>query len=233
MNSTYWLNVSKKLKDESSKYEKYHDVIESMDNAFKKIMTGKSYVKLTEEKLNEYIRDVKEKLEIVKDDELLAILNKEVEKLQKKVDEKWRYRLIDLLSELRKERGLSLTELSSRCNISVSYLSRLEKFERWKISLDKLKIIADTLEVDMNLLISKAMEKKEIENQDIIPEAKTLEELIMNSIIIDDNKKILKSKEKENLLKYINKINLVEYDKEMKFESIINLVEAFKEYKKN
>ncbi|MGX2961386.1 helix-turn-helix domain-containing protein [Peribacillus sp. JNUCC 23] len=57
--------------------------------------------------------------------------------------------------EIRKKRGLSLTELSERSKISKSYLSNIERNINTNPSIDVLTKLANVLGVDLKILLVK------------------------------------------------------------------------------
>ncbi|SHJ92886.1 helix-turn-helix domain-containing protein [Paramaledivibacter caminithermalis] len=59
------------------------------------------------------------------------------------------------IKELRKERGLSLKDLSKRIDISISFLSDIEN-ERSNPSLDRLKDIAKGLDTTVSYLLGES-----------------------------------------------------------------------------
>ncbi|OZV12830.1 transcriptional regulator [Tissierella sp. P1] len=56
------------------------------------------------------------------------------------------------IKKYRKEKGLTQKELAEISNLSRSYLADLER-DRYNPSLDSLKLIADSLEVDVSILL--------------------------------------------------------------------------------
>lgn len=63
----------------------------------------------------------------------------------------------------REQKGLSRTDLANKADISLSYLSLLEKDNR-DPSISKVKDISDALEVPTSILMFLASDKKEIES---------------------------------------------------------------------
>lgn len=63
------------------------------------------------------------------------------------------------IAELRKRKGLTLSELAERTNISKSYLSNIERNLNKNPSLDIMKRIANVLNVDMITLLKSSNEK--------------------------------------------------------------------------
>lgn len=60
----------------------------------------------------------------------------------------------DRIRDLRKQRGLNLSELADSAKISVSYLSQIERGEKESVSADILFRLAKTLGTTMNALLS-------------------------------------------------------------------------------
>ncbi|MDU5081157.1 helix-turn-helix domain-containing protein [uncultured Tissierella sp.] len=56
------------------------------------------------------------------------------------------------IKKYRKEKGLTQKELAEKSNLSRSYLADLER-DRYNPSLDSLKLIANSLEVDVSILL--------------------------------------------------------------------------------
>jgi XRE family transcriptional regulator, master regulator for biofilm formation len=70
--------------------------------------------------------------------------------------------------EIRKKRGLSLTELAERAKISKSYLSNIERNLNKNPSIQVLSKIANVLEVDLKSLLETSQNRdseKKIENE--------------------------------------------------------------------
>lgn len=72
----------------------------------------------------------------------------------------------NIINELRKKRGLSLSELADRARISKSYLSNIERNLNQNPSIQVMQKIAFVLDVDMNtLLIKDHRQRDEVNNE--------------------------------------------------------------------
>jgi len=86
----------------------------------------------------------------------------------------------ELIRKKRKEKGFTLSTLSNRCGLSISFLSDIEHGRR-RPSLDRLKDIADGLETTVSFLLGEShpagkMPKTEQENSNLYNiESKSLE----------------------------------------------------------
>ncbi len=81
----------------------------------------------------------------------------------------------DNIASLRKKKGLTLSELAERSNISKSYLSNIERSINKNPSIHVVEKIAQVLDVDVkNIIRGKAVEKPAIEKEwlDLIKELK-------------------------------------------------------------
>lgn len=79
------------------------------------------------------------------------------------------------IASLRKKKGLTLSELAERSNISKSYLSNIERSINKNPSIHVVEKIAQVLDVDVkNIIKGKAVEKPAIEKEwmDLIKELK-------------------------------------------------------------
>ncbi|WP_147533169.1 helix-turn-helix domain-containing protein [Bacillus marasmi] len=86
----------------------------------------------------------------------------------------------NIINELRKKKGLSLSELADRAKISKSYLSNIERNLNQNPSIQVMQKLANVLGVDLNsLLIRKKEEQDEVVNveewEEIVNEIKDLE----------------------------------------------------------
>lgn len=68
------------------------------------------------------------------------------------------------IAELRKSKGLTLSELAKRSNISKSYLSNIERNVNQNPSIAVLEKIANVLSVEVNFLIGDKEEVKDNKN---------------------------------------------------------------------
>lgn len=82
------------------------------------------------------------------------------------------------IKELRKERGLSLKDLSKRIDISISFLSDIEN-ERSNPSLDRIKDIAKGLDTTVSYLLGESDNIYKVLNnpfmQEVVKELKDFE----------------------------------------------------------
>ncbi|MDR7000609.1 helix-turn-helix transcriptional regulator [Neobacillus niacini] len=67
----------------------------------------------------------------------------------------------EIIYDLRKKRGYSLSELSEKANISKSYLSNIERNLNRNPSIQVLRKIAQVLNVDMKTLLQENGDEKE------------------------------------------------------------------------
>jgi len=65
--------------------------------------------------------------------------------------------------EIRKRRGLTLTELAERAGIAKSYLSNIERNLNQNPSINVIEKIASVLEVDLKELLGSGHDKKELQ----------------------------------------------------------------------
>ena len=102
------------------------------------------------------------------------------------------------IKKARKEKKLSLAELGSMVNISASYIYRIEKGERSCVSLNILKLLATTLEIDFGELIEDDTIKKDIEWKKFVVEIfqKTFKSNLTESQKLEQIKIIVESLEK-------------------------------------
>ncbi len=70
-----------------------------------------------------------------------------------------------LIKELRKKREMTLKDLSSSCNLSVGFLSQLER-GMTSIAIDSLEIIAHSLDVELEFFFD--FHKKRVEGNQIV-----------------------------------------------------------------
>ncbi|MEB3100790.1 helix-turn-helix domain-containing protein [Ferviditalea candida] len=81
------------------------------------------------------------------------------------------------IHSIRKQRGLTLSELAERTGISKSYLSNIERDLKQNPSIQVMEKIASTLKVDLKILLKMTMEaenKQQLEKEwlDFINEMK-------------------------------------------------------------
>ncbi|MRX72608.1 helix-turn-helix domain-containing protein [Bacillus lacus] len=71
------------------------------------------------------------------------------------------------IKKLRRERGYSISELAERAGVSKSYLSYIERDVQKNPSLQFLKKISDTLNVDVNHLLTEEVKTsaEELDNE--------------------------------------------------------------------
>lgn len=62
-------------------------------------------------------------------------------------------KILNQIECCRKKRNISIKELSEKCNVSYSYLLRLEKGIKVNPTLNTLEKIANALELEMTFLI--------------------------------------------------------------------------------
>lgn len=82
------------------------------------------------------------------------------------------------LRQLRDEKGLSLAELAQATGISISYLNEIEKGKKLP-KPDKISVLANTLEVSYDWLVSVKMNKK------LAPVAEILQSKMMKEVLLD------------------------------------------------
>ncbi|TVY05654.1 helix-turn-helix domain-containing protein [Paenibacillus cremeus] len=84
----------------------------------------------------------------------------------------------DNITSLRKQRGLTLSELAERTGISKSYLSNIERNLKQNPSIHIIEKLSEVLKVDLKVLVEMAAEAetKQVENEwlDFIHELKQL-----------------------------------------------------------
>ncbi|MCM3568222.1 helix-turn-helix domain-containing protein [Neobacillus mesonae] len=82
------------------------------------------------------------------------------------------------IQEIRKSRGLTLSELADRANISKSYLSNIERNLNRNPSIQVIKKIASVLDVDLKAIISAnaRYEENQIPDKELIELVKELKE---------------------------------------------------------
>lgn len=68
--------------------------------------------------------------------------------------------------ELRKKRGLTLSELAGRANISKSYLSNIERNMNRNPSIQVVKKIASVLDVDLHMLLKVGVSEEDFQLPD-------------------------------------------------------------------
>ncbi|NMD70868.1 helix-turn-helix transcriptional regulator [Bacillus sp. DNRA2] len=72
----------------------------------------------------------------------------------------------NIINELRKKRGLSLSELADRARISKSYLSNIERNLNQNPSIQVMQKIAFVLDVDLNTLLIKDHRDQDEDNNE-------------------------------------------------------------------
>lgn len=82
------------------------------------------------------------------------------------------------LRQLRDEKGMSLAELAQATGISISYLNEIEKGKKLP-KPDKISVLANTLEVSFDWLVSLKMNKK------LAPVAEILQSKMMKEVLLD------------------------------------------------
>jgi XRE family transcriptional regulator, fatty acid utilization regulator len=82
------------------------------------------------------------------------------------------------LRQLRDEKGMSLAELAQATGISISYLNEIEKGKKLP-KPEKISVLANTLEVSFDWLVSMKMTKK------LAPIAEILQSKIMKEVLLD------------------------------------------------
>jgi XRE family transcriptional regulator, fatty acid utilization regulator len=82
------------------------------------------------------------------------------------------------LKQLRTERGMSLSELAEATKISISYLNEIEKGKKFP-KADKIAVLANSLEVSYDWLVSSKMNKK------LAPVAEILQSKMLKEILLD------------------------------------------------
>ncbi|MBS4197574.1 XRE family transcriptional regulator [Lederbergia citri] len=65
--------------------------------------------------------------------------------------------------EIRKRKGLTLTELADRAGIAKSYLSNIERSVNKNPSINVVEKIAKVLDVDVRILLNQTVEQKSIQ----------------------------------------------------------------------
>ncbi|MBS4198407.1 helix-turn-helix domain-containing protein [Bacillus sp. FJAT-49732] len=64
--------------------------------------------------------------------------------------------------EIRKRKGLTLTELADRAGIAKSYLSNIERSVNKNPSVNVVEKIAKVLDIDVSILLNPSMEQEQI-----------------------------------------------------------------------
>jgi XRE family transcriptional regulator, fatty acid utilization regulator len=82
------------------------------------------------------------------------------------------------LRQLRDEKGMSLAELANATGISISYLNEIEKGKKLP-KPEKISVLANTLEVSYDWLVSLKMNKK------LAPVAEILQSKMMKEVLLD------------------------------------------------
>lgn len=99
----------------------------------------------------------------------------------------------ELICNRRKQKGLTLSEVAKRANISKSYLSSIERNLNLNPSLQVVGRIAAVLDVDLNTLLNP--DKKKVQQQNIDPVlielATTLKESGINKEEIKEYKTLI------------------------------------------
>ncbi|MCR2822030.1 XRE family transcriptional regulator [Lederbergia panacisoli] len=65
--------------------------------------------------------------------------------------------------EIRKRKGLTLTELADRAGIAKSYLSNIERSVNKNPSINVVEKIAKVLDIDVRILLNSSMEQDQIQ----------------------------------------------------------------------
>jgi transcriptional regulator with XRE-family HTH domain len=89
------------------------------------------------------------------------------------------------LKQLRSEKGMSLTQLAHATDISISYLNEIEKGKKFP-KPDKIAVLANTLDVSYDWLVSVKMNKKLAPVADIL-QSKIMKEILLDVFGIDKN----------------------------------------------
>lgn len=105
------------------------------------------------------------------------------------------------ISEIRKKRGFTLSELAKRAGISKSYLSNIERNLNRNPSIHVIKKISHVLDVDLQILLKpeKNIEEQQLPDQDWIDLANQLR---------------LSGIEKEQLQEYKTLIEFIKWQKQ-------------------
>ncbi|WP_341301056.1 helix-turn-helix transcriptional regulator [Lysinibacillus sp. FSL H8-0500] len=127
-----------------------------------------------------------------------------------------------LLKHLRQSKGYSLQELATLCNVTPSYLNRLEMGHRKNPSVNILEDIAMALGTGIDTFLGTKF--------DSIGREATLEELFFGNEIEWENKK-LSANTKDSLLRICTTILAIEWTAETILEDLKRVGELIKELK--
>ena len=222
----FWEEAKKQYLKESNLKKEIKSIFDDFDEMLK-LTVGVSFSKTSEEILNQKLEKIKDKMKLVKNKELMDLFERMYTVLEKRIEKKWEGKLIKLLKKLRKKKGLSQAELARKAGVSNGYIWRYEKGQRHNLSLSKLFVISKALEIDITWILSKAIKKK----TNIKEKSTKLDKLIKNSIILKNNDKFYNIEEKDKLISFIEKINSIESEEEITFNTVNKVIKAFIEYK--
>jgi XRE family transcriptional regulator, master regulator for biofilm formation len=92
---------------------------------------------------------------------------------------------------IRKRKGLTLSELAERANVSKSYLSNIERSLNKNPSINVLERIAQVLDVDLQALLIGTTLEQELPDQEVIELANELLDLGVEKERIDEFKSVI------------------------------------------
>jgi transcriptional regulator with XRE-family HTH domain len=156
----------------------------------------------------------------------LSKLNRRIRILEKRLDRRISDSFGSILSSIREQKGLSLSELEKLAGVSASYINRIELNQRKAPSYPIIEKLADALEVNINTLLVAA--GANIKKASV----KSLRELIFsNNISLMDNQNPLSLEKKEKLIKIIDFISKMDWKENKHIESLelFNLITEYKE----
>jgi XRE family transcriptional regulator, master regulator for biofilm formation len=78
-----------------------------------------------------------------------------------------------VIREIREDKGISLNKLSKLSGVSKSYISFIERGKQTNPSISVIERIAEALDIDVDVLLSRAKEKDTLD-EDIVALAKKL-----------------------------------------------------------
>lgn len=155
---------------------------------------------------------------------------KKLRTIQKRLEREISDNFGSLIKYLREQRGLSLQALGDMTGISPSYIHRIEHGERKAPTVKIIEQLADALNISFAELLKVA--KIEI-NEEEVHEVYELEKMILsNNIAYTGSTEVIKKKEKEALVKLIDKISKLKWDETSKHLETIEIITLIDEFKK-
>ena len=198
-----WEQRKEKIEKNGNMNKKVNAIIKKLEK-LEETTRGESYRNIEKETFDLKLKGVKKDIEKIKEENTKEILNQMYSDIEDRVEMKWLEVIINAITELREDKGITKNKLSDLSGVSGAYLWRLETGKRNNISLGKLKPLADVLEISLSELFLKA-EGKDIENMFY-----------------------LEPKEQ----KWREKIRQMDLKEELSLEEVNNIVSAVKELKK-